>query len=108
MKHKFRIIVGMLLLAIPLCMNAQVKPVKPQQNPQKNEAEIKEKQEAEKIRIEQEKLNKPQSDIKPQVKPVEQHQAKPAETPEKPERTNRNSVITLSFPALPKPCTKPT
>ena len=86
MKHKFRIIVGMLLLAIPLCMNAQVKPVKPQQNPQKNEAEIKEKQEAEKIRIEQEKLNKPQSDIKPQVKPVEQHQAKPAETPEKPEK----------------------
>ena len=86
MKHKFRIIVGMLLLAIPLCMNAQVKPVKPQQNPQKNEAEIKEKQEAEKIRIEQEKLNKPQSDIKPQVKPVEQHQAKPAKTPEKPEK----------------------
>ena len=29
MKRKFRIIVGMLLLAIPLCMNAQVKPVKP-------------------------------------------------------------------------------
>ena len=86
MKHKFRIIVGMLLLAIPLCMNAQVKPVKPQQNPQKNEAEIKEKQEAEKIRIEQEKLNKPQSDIKPQVKPVEQHQAKPADAPEKPEK----------------------
>ena len=28
MKRKFRIIVGMLLLAIPLCMNAQVKPVK--------------------------------------------------------------------------------
>ena len=87
MKHKFRIIVGMLLLAIPLCMNAQVKPVKPQQNPQKNEAEIKEKQEAEKIRIEQEKLNKPQSDIKPQVKPVDQQQAKPAEAQEKPEKS---------------------
>lgn len=85
MKHKFRIIVGMLLLAIPLCMNAQVKPVKPQQNPQKNEAELKEKQEAEKIRIENENRNKPQSDIKPQVKPVEQ-QAKPAEAPEKPEK----------------------
>lgn len=28
MKRKFRIIVGMLLLAIPLCMNAQVKPSK--------------------------------------------------------------------------------
>ena len=87
MKHKFRIIVGMLLLAIPLCMNAQVKPVKPQQNPQRSEAEMREKQEAEKIRIEQEKLNKPQSDIKPQVKPVEQHQAKPAEAQEKPEKS---------------------
>ena len=86
MKHKFRIIVGMLLLAIPLCMNAQVKPVKPQQNPQRSEAEIKEKQEAEKIRIEQEKLNKPQSDIKPQVKPVEQPKNKPNEAPEKPEK----------------------
>ena len=31
MKRKFRMIVGMLLLAIPLCMNAQVKPVKPNQ-----------------------------------------------------------------------------
>ena len=28
MKHSFRILVGMLLLAIPLCMNAQVKPKK--------------------------------------------------------------------------------
>ena len=86
MKHKFRIIVGMLLLAIPLCMNAQVKPVKPQQNPQRSEAEMREKQEAEKIRIENENRNKPQSDIKPQVKPVEQPKNKPNEAPEKPEK----------------------
>ena len=33
MKRNFRIIVGMLLLAIPLCMNAQVKPVRPGQEP---------------------------------------------------------------------------
>ncbi len=76
----------MLLLAIPLCMNAQVKPVKPQQNPQNNEAKMKEKQEAEKIRIENENRNKPQSDIKPQVKPVEQPKNKPNEAPEKPEK----------------------
>ena len=30
MKRNFRIIAGMLLLAIPLCMNAQVKPVRPE------------------------------------------------------------------------------
>lgn len=76
----------MLLLAIPLCMNAQVKPVKPQQNPQNNEAKMKEKQEAEKVRIENENRNKPQSDIKPQVKPVEQPKNKPNEAPEKPEK----------------------
>ena len=94
MKHKFRIIVGMLLLAIPLCMNAQVKPVKPQQNHQKNEVELNEKEKAEFERREvermekkrQEKFNNPQA-VKPQGKPVEQHQAKPAETPEKPEKS---------------------
>ena len=32
MKRKFRVIVGMLLLAIPLCVNAQVKIAKPGQN----------------------------------------------------------------------------
>jgi hypothetical protein len=41
MKHKFRMIIGMLLLAIPLCMNAQVKPVKVNQQ-DKNEVNPKE------------------------------------------------------------------
>ena len=31
MKHNFRIIIGMLLFAIPLCLNAQVKPTKPKE-----------------------------------------------------------------------------
>ena len=39
MKHTFRIIVGMLLLAIPLCMNAQVKPKKPEGQKPKTEKE---------------------------------------------------------------------
>lgn len=47
---------------------------------------MKEKQEAEKVRIENENRNKPQSDIKPQVKPVEQPKNKPNEAPEKPEK----------------------
>jgi len=45
MKRKFRIIVGMLLLAIPLCMNAQVKPQKPSQEPKKAKVEKTEKEE---------------------------------------------------------------
>ena len=87
MKHKFRIIVGILLLAIPLSMNAQVKPTKPRSQTEISE---KEKAEVERVKIEKEKAekenqNKPQA-VKPQVKPVEQTQTKPAEAPEKPEK----------------------
>ena len=44
MKRKFRIIVGMLLLAIPLCMNAQVKPTKPEKEQPKPKVEKVEKE----------------------------------------------------------------
>lgn len=37
MKHNFRILIGMLLFAIPLCMNAQVKPEKEQREQEKRE-----------------------------------------------------------------------
>ena len=43
MKRKFRIIVGMLLLAIPLCVNAQVKIAKPGQNSKEAKEEKTEK-----------------------------------------------------------------
>lgn len=49
MKRKFRIIVGTLLLAIPLCMNAQVRPTRPAQDPNKAKVE----------KVEKEKLEKP-------------------------------------------------
>jgi hypothetical protein len=49
MKRKFRIIVGTLLLAIPLCMNAQVRPTRPAQDP--NNAKVE--------KVEKEKLEKP-------------------------------------------------
>ena len=48
MKRKFRIIVGMLLLAIPLCMNAQVRPTKPAQDSKKAKVEKAEKEKPEK------------------------------------------------------------
>ncbi len=44
MKRQFRIIIGMLLLAIPLCMNAQVKPTKPEKEQPKAKAEKVEKE----------------------------------------------------------------
>ena len=53
MKRKFRIIVGMLLLAIPLCMNAQVKVKKPGQD----------SNEAKEQKTEQEKTEKPKDGL---------------------------------------------
>ena len=49
MKHNFRILIGMLLLAIPLCLNAQVKPVK------SNETKTQEGQKTEKEKPEKPK-----------------------------------------------------
>ena len=45
MKRKFRIIVGMLLLAIPLSLNAQVKVVKAEPKEEKEKLEKQEKPE---------------------------------------------------------------
>ena len=53
MKRKFRVIVGMLLLAIPLCVNAQVKIAKPGQNPK----------DAKEEKTEQEKPEKPKGGL---------------------------------------------
>jgi hypothetical protein len=61
MKRKFRIVVGMLLLAIPLCMNAQVKPVKPQQNPDKDRIEKAEMEKLEKEQREKDRREKAKS-----------------------------------------------
>ena len=55
MKRKFRIIVGMLLLAIPLCMNAQVKPTKPEKEQPKPKVE----------KVEKEKPDMPDKPMKP-------------------------------------------
>ena len=48
MKRKFRVIVGMLLLAIPLCVNAQVKIAKPGQNAKDGKEEKTEQEKPEK------------------------------------------------------------
>jgi len=58
MKHNFRILIGMLLFAIPLCMNAQVNPKKSNQNPDKAKMEQEEKKKAEMEQREKEKAEK--------------------------------------------------
>lgn len=62
MKRKFRIIVGMLLLAIPLCMNAQ-QPSKPKQEPKRDKVERTEKEKLEKER-EREREKREKKDAK--------------------------------------------
>ena len=57
MKRNFCIIVGMLLLAIPLCLNAQVKPVKPEKERPKAKLE--------KSEVKPEKPEKPDKPDKP-------------------------------------------
>ena len=58
MKHNFRIVIGMLLFAIPLCLNAQVKPVRPEQEPKKAKVEKVEKEKIDKEQREKEKREK--------------------------------------------------
>ena len=60
MKRQFRIIVGMLLLAIPLCMNAQVKPTKPEKEQPKPKAKVE--------KVEKEKPERPEKPEKPNPK----------------------------------------
>ena len=65
MKRKFRIIVGMLLLAIPLCVNAQVKPTKPERpKPKTEKSEKPEKPEVKKPNAPMPGM-KPDSPMKP-------------------------------------------
>ena len=58
MKHNFRIVIGMLLFAIPLCMNAQVRPTKPKQEPKKVQVEKTEAEKLEKERAKKEEKEK--------------------------------------------------
>ena len=74
MKRNFRIIVGMLLLAIPLCVNAQVKPTKPEKP--------KPKVEKQDMNSESPEINSESPEMKlekPEMKPE-----KPGIRPEKP------------------------
>ena len=58
MKHNFRIVIGMLLFAIPLCINAQVRPTKPKQEPKKVQVEKTEAEKLEKERAKKEEKEK--------------------------------------------------
>ena len=65
MKHSIRIIIGMLLIAIPLCLNAQVKPTRPEEdNKTVSVKPVKADETQEKVeKAEKEKVEKPKGDI---------------------------------------------
>ena len=58
MKHNFRILIGVLAIALPMSINAQVKPVKPNQEPKQAKVEKVDKEKLEKEKLEKEKLEK--------------------------------------------------
>ena len=98
MKRKFRIIVGMLLLAIPLCMNAQVKPgnnetTKPGVKPKKEKVEPKNVDNAEKPEktIKAGKTENTDKSVKvgKTEKPDKPTKAVKPESPEKPENPEK-------------------
>jgi hypothetical protein len=106
MKHSFRIIIGMLLLAIPLCLNAQVKPTEtPTTSQTEADRQLKEadRQEAER---QQKAIMEKQADMEKQaaIKPAQNEQTvhkptvkpkksaeKPQANPEKPEKPEPKS-----------------
>ena len=95
MKRKFRIIVGMLLLAIPLCLNAQVKPTKDNQNSNVGSKPKNEK-------VETGKGEKPVSPTKPEkeTKPEKTQTTGGTVTPSKPSKSE--STVTPTKPTKPE------
>ena len=106
MKRKFRIVIGMLLLAIPLCLNAQVKPAKENQNSNVGNKPNKEKVEAGKTE-KPAKPSKPNGTANPSkpngnVKPI-----KPQGTTNNPKTTKPEGNVTPVKPVKPEGPEKP-
>ena len=93
MKHSFRIIIGMLLLAIPLCLNAQVKPTETpttsqtEADRQLKEADRQEAERQQKAMMEKQADMEKQAAIKPAQNEPKAHKpvVKPKKSAEKPQ-----------------------
>ena len=109
MKHSFRIIIGMLLLAIPLCLNAQV--VKPNETPQsQTEAErlMKEADRQEAERQKQAQMEK-QAEMQKQAEIEKRSSIKPAQNPAQTGQNTTKPHTPVVKPKKPaeKPAAKP-
>ena len=60
MKHNFRILIGVLAIALPMSINAQVKPVKPNQEPKQVKVEKVDKEKLEKEKLEKQERREKQ------------------------------------------------
>ncbi len=60
MKHNFRILIGVLAIALPMSINAQVKPVKPNQEPKQAKVEKVDKEKLEKEKLEKQERREKQ------------------------------------------------
>jgi len=60
MKHNFRILIGVLAIALPMSINAQVRPVKPNQEPKQAKVEKVDKEKLEKEKLEKQERREKQ------------------------------------------------
>ena len=60
MKHNFRILIGVLAIALPMSINAQVRPVKPNQEPKQAKVEKVDKEKLEKEKLEKQERHEKQ------------------------------------------------
>lgn len=60
MKHNFRILIGVLAIALPMSINAQVKPIKPNQEPKQAKVEKVDKEKLEKEKLEKQERREKQ------------------------------------------------
>ena len=100
MKHNFRIVIGMLALAIPLCLTAQVKPTKPGSEKPKPNTEKAIDSEQPKL----EPLEKPEmKPERPEMRPEKpgMRPERPGMRPEKPEMKPEKPGIKPNMPEKP-------
>ena len=91
MKHSFRIIIGMLLFAIPLCLNAQVKPSKPQNQKPQTESPS----EADRLLKE---ADRQQAEKRKEIEMKHQGETRPAARPEQGEPKPHNPMVNPKHP----------
>ena len=101
MKHNFRIVIGMLLFAIPLCLTAQVKPTKPD-SPEGDKPKVEKPVKPEKPNGPEMKPEKPGMPEKPGRPDMPGKPGKRPDMPEKPMKPGKDASAGAGGAFMPK------